>query len=80
MTTTKPKSFKALRMYAQMRNCDTKDLGKPINMDPGAISRRMTGKVEWTRKEMYAILEFLDLTTDFLPVIFPEDIYEDYVL
>ena len=75
----KPKAYKALRAYTGLRSKELQDLMKPTGLSISALSKRLCGRLEWKRADMYAILRFLDLPDDYLPILFPEDIYEDFV-
>ena len=75
----KPRAYKALRVFTQLKNKDLQDLTRPTGLSPSALSKRMCGLLEWKRNDMYAVLDFLELSSDYLPILFPEDIYEDII-
>ena len=74
-----PKAYKALRGYMIWRNRTQEDLARAIGVNQAGASKRMCGRTEWSRKEMYDVLELLDLTQEYLPILFPADIYEDFI-
>lgn len=74
----KPKAYKALRGYLEMKGLDLLYLVKPLGLSYSAISKRMCGILEWKRCDMYGVLDCLDLPESYLPVLFPQDIYEDF--
>lgn len=74
----KPKAYKALRGYLEMKGLDLLYLVKPLGLSYSAISKRMCGSLEWKRNEMYIVLDCLALSEHYLPILFPEDIYMEF--
>ena len=60
--------FKNLLAEMARRDINNLDLSKLLNLTPNTISRKMTGKSEFTRKEMFAIRNnfFPELTIEYL--------------
>ena len=70
------KTFNALREMMRLRNLTQKDLIISTGISQSALTKRFTGEQEFSRLQMYQILDKLELDYEFLPIIFPEDIYE----
>ena len=60
--------FKNLLAEMARRDINNLDLSRLLNLTPNTISRKMTGKSEFTRKEMFAIRDnfFPELTIEYL--------------
>ena len=71
------KTFNALREMMRLRNLTQKDLIISTGISQSALTKRFTGEQEFSRLQMYQILDTLELDYEFLPIIFPEDIYEN---
>ena len=68
--------FKTLRDLASLDGGSLATLEKATGLSRSSVSKKITGKREWSRWEMYQILTFFDLPLDLMPVVFPKDIYE----
>lgn len=72
--------FATLKALLRAKGYTYTDLSKEnhvTTLSISAVNSKMRGLTDWTRAEMYRILNFLELPEDCLPVIFPDDIYED---
>lgn len=60
--------FKNLLAEMARRDINNLDLSKLLKLTPNTISRKMTGKSEFTRKEMFTIRNnfFPELTIEYL--------------
>ena len=60
--------FKNLLAEMARRDINNLDLSRLLNLTPNTISRKMTGKSEFTRKEMFTIRNnfFPELTIEYL--------------
>ena len=60
--------FKNLLAEMARRDINNLDLSRLLNLTPNTISRKMTGKSEFTRKEMFTIKNnfFPELTIEYL--------------
>ena len=66
-----------MRFYRKLRGLmaeygDTqKDLGDALKVSSRSISDRMTGRIQWSSDEMYAIMDRYDVPYDLLHEVFP---------
>ena len=60
--------FKNLLAEMARRDINNSDLSRLLKLTPNTISRKMTGKSEFTRKEMFTIKNnfFPELTIEYL--------------
>lgn len=63
--------FRKLRGALRRRDITGSYLGEVLGLSAIAISRRMTGKVQWRLDEMYAILKLIDEEPERLHEYFP---------
>ena len=54
------KDYNVLRGYMTMANISQKELAECINLSHVALSKRLTGKIEFTKSDMLAIQNVLN--------------------
>lgn len=54
------KDYNVLRGYMTMANISQKELAESINLSHVALSKRLTGKIEFTKSDMLAIQNVLN--------------------
>ena len=54
------KDYNVLRGYITMANISQKELAECINLSHVALSKRLTGKIEFTKSDMLAIQNVLN--------------------
>jgi hypothetical protein len=73
---TQNKAYQTLRSLYESREMKQEDLRKIIGKSKSAVDSRMAGRVDWTREEMYFILDYFEIPESALCKVFPRDIYE----
>ena len=62
-----------LRAEMVRHGYDGKRLAVVLGVTPMTVSNRLTGKVPWTSKEMYFIMDLFDLPYNKLSMYFPKN-------
>lgn len=66
-------NFAKLRAKLVELNLTHKQASKAIGLDPSTFSKKIGGKVDWTRKEMNALRILLNLSaSDFFEIFYAE--------
>ena len=64
-------NFAKLRAKLVELNLTHKQAAKEIGLDPSTFSKKISGKVDWTRKEMNALRILLNLSaSDFFEIFY----------
>lgn len=64
--------YGVLRALLFQRGITLNDLGEKMGCAESTLSRKLTGKVQWTLDEAAQILRILRMPYSKLPIIFPE--------
>ena len=62
-----------LRAEMMKRGYDGISLAKEIGITNDTLSSRLCGKSPWTSREMYRIMDVLEMDYSLLPMLFPKD-------
>ena len=67
------KLYLSLRGAIMEREFTQEELSRALGIAPSALSKRMTGKVQWTAGEMYKVLDLLARPDGDITLLFPRD-------
>ena len=69
------KAHVVLRELMADANYTNQDLSRQLNLGTDAVSKRLNGRAEWLKEEMYRILDVFRVPEEYMHIVFPKNIY-----
>ena len=64
-----------LRELMDDANYSNRDMARQLNLGVDAVSKRLNGRAEWLKEEMYRLLDVFKVPEEHMHIVFPKNIY-----